>query len=72
MKDKRKEVIEKLKDKKKFNIFYQFSDVVDTIEATNEEEARHIANEILINSKGNKYPQNNTYCYHIDIEEEKD
>lgn len=55
--------------KKAFEVIFKFSDVVDTIEAENEEEAERLADEKL---KSDCNPQNNTYCYGIEIEEIED
>jgi hypothetical protein len=51
---------------KVFKVLYKFSDVSIGIEAETEEEARKIADERLL---GEDSPQNDTYCYEMDIEE---
>jgi len=53
---------------KEYKITYQFSDVIDNIEAENEEEAKKIANERLVSDSS---PKIDTYCFYFDIEEIK-
>lgn len=55
--------------KKSYRIYYKFSDVIDYVEAEDEDEARKIADEKLMSDYN---PQNDTYCYEIEAEENED
>ena len=69
MKDKetKEKILNALGDKKEYQIFYKFSDVVETIEAKSKEEAEQIANERINTQKYNIKKE--TYCYEIEVEE---
>ena len=62
----KKKIINELKDKKEYQVFYKFSDVVEIIKATSIEEAEQIAHEKL--SKGYS-PEKETDCYEVEAEE---
>lgn len=54
------------KSKKEYKICYKFSDVMDVIKAKNKEQAKKQAEEKLLSDEN---PQNDTYCYEIEVEE---
>jgi hypothetical protein len=54
---------------KYYKVCYKFKDVVEIIEAKNEEDARKKAEKKLISDEN---PQNDTYCYKIKIKEDDD
>ena len=62
-------MVEALANKKEYQVFYKFSDVIETIEASSKGEAEEIADKRIksgrINIKGD------TYCYEIEVEEEE-
>ena len=68
-KETKEKIIDALEGKKEYEVCYKFSDVIETIEARNQEEADQIADERLEKSKHN--PQEDTYCYEIEVEEIK-
>ena len=67
IKETKKKIIEALENKKEYEVYYKFSDVVETIEAGSKEEAEEIADERINNKKYNI--ENETYCYEIEVEE---
>jgi len=56
-----------MEKKKEYQVIYKFGDVMDTIEADNEGEAKNIADEKLNSLEG--YPKEDTKCYEIEVEE---
>jgi len=57
----------KSKSKKHYQIIYKFSDVIDNIEASSQEEAKKIAGKRLTSYAGD--PQIETECYEVEVEE---
>lgn len=57
--------------KKQFEVIYKFSDVIDNIEAENEEEAKKLADERLESGHPNYDPTGDTRCYDVEVEEIK-
>ena len=51
--------------KKEYTITYKFGDIINTLEAENEEEAQKIADELL--DKGEL--QGTSECYDVEVEE---
>lgn len=54
--------------KKEYQVIYKFSDVINTFEAENQEEAEKFANDLLEKNE----QQGSSECYEIEVEEIKD
>ncbi len=63
----KKKILANLEGKEEYQVYYKFSDVIETIEAKSYEEAEKIANKRIGNKKNN--PTEDTYCYEIEVEE---
>ncbi len=63
----KKKILDNLEGKEEYEVYYKFSDVVETIKAKSYEEAEQIANKRLGSKKDN--PKEDTYCYEIEVDE---